>query len=263
VGIATAVTAVPKELIAAAAQKRRNDERGTGVGTSPIGSLPHTSVIDRSPPIVGRSHPLVSKDCVALSYPVAPQARNDQVVRLHLHRRPARPVAEGQSSCPDEQIVAATTQVRADPAEPDHARLVSLLPACSSQTHHELPGEIRVAQGDSLVPEAAPLEWKRCPPTSHRSAWPVDQTFGGRDRTLQPGLGTHHAGTATGATRSPTPGRWHTPPDGRCRGEPAAWKHARRVRRAAWGKGTDGNISTAPQADSTTCHRVRSSDRTP
>jgi hypothetical protein len=115
------------------------------------------------------------------------------VVRLHLHRRPAGPVAEGQSPCPDEQIVAATTQGRADPAQPDHARLVSLLPACSGQTHHELPGKLRVAQGDSLVPETAPLEWTRHPPTPHRSSWPVDQTFGGRDRTVQPGLGTHHA----------------------------------------------------------------------
>jgi RNA-directed DNA polymerase len=44
-------------------------------------------------------------------------------VRLHLHRRPAHPVPEGQDSCPDEQVVAAAAPGRADPAQPDHARM--------------------------------------------------------------------------------------------------------------------------------------------
>jgi hypothetical protein len=39
--------------------------------------------------------------------------------------------------------------------------------------------------------------------------------------------------------------------NGRNRGEPAAEKSARRVRRAAWGNGPAGNPGTAPQADST------------
>jgi len=58
-----------------------------------------------------------------------------------------------------------------------------------------------------------------------------------------------HTGVA--APRSPTPGSWPTPPDDRHSGEPVAWKLARRVRRAARTKRTDGNIGTAPKADST------------
>ncbi|HEY3651915.1 MAG TPA: hypothetical protein VGL33_28370, partial [Streptosporangiaceae bacterium] len=51
------------------------------------------------------------------------KGRDEQVARLHLHRRPAHPVAEGQDPCPDEQDVAAGPQVCADPAQSDHARL--------------------------------------------------------------------------------------------------------------------------------------------
>jgi hypothetical protein len=40
-------------------------------------------------------------------------------------------------------------------------------------------------------------------------------------------------GTATAAARSPAPEHRTTTPDGRCRGEPAAGRPARRVRRAA------------------------------
>src|SRR5882757_7632511 len=40
---------------------------------------------------------------------------------------------------------------------------------------------------------------------------------------------------ATGATLSPTPGPAPSLPDGSDRGEPGAWRRARRVRRAAWG----------------------------
>ena len=57
------------------------------------------------------------------------KTRNEQVARLHLHRRPADPVAEGEDPCPDAQDVAAEPQGRADPAQPDHARLGQLLPA--------------------------------------------------------------------------------------------------------------------------------------
>jgi hypothetical protein len=45
-------------------------------------------------------------------------------------------------------------------------------------------------------------------------------------------------GSATGATRSPTTGsRLPEPAHGTNHGEPVAWRHARRVRRAAWGNG--------------------------
>ena len=51
------------------------------------------------------------------------QERHEQVVRLHLHRRPARPGAEGEDPCPDTQDIAAGPRVRPDPAGPDHARM--------------------------------------------------------------------------------------------------------------------------------------------
>jgi hypothetical protein len=54
--------------------------------------------------------------------------------------------------------------------------------------------------------------------------------------------------THTDAQRSPAPGS-PTTLDGRCRGEPVAWQHARRFGERL-GKRTDGNIGTAPQADS-------------
>ena len=43
-------------------------------------------------------------------HPVAPQDGNEQVARLHLHRRPAGPVGEGEDPCPDPQDVAAGPQ---------------------------------------------------------------------------------------------------------------------------------------------------------
>lgn len=52
-------------------------------------------------------------------------------------------------------------------------------------------------------------------------------------------------GTATAAPP------WTVADPPRCRGEPAAWKHARRVRRAAWGNGLMATPGTAPRADST------------
>jgi hypothetical protein len=58
-------------------------------------------------------------------------------------------------------------------------------------------------------------------------------------RHLQSGLtATPQLSTATGATRSPTPGpRLPERPNGRGRGEPVALNAARRVRRAALGNG--------------------------
>ena len=42
-----------------------------------------------------------------LPHPVETQERHEQVVRLHLHRRPASPGAEGEDPCPDTQDIAA------------------------------------------------------------------------------------------------------------------------------------------------------------
>ena len=77
-----------------------------------------------------------------------------------------------------------------------------------------------------------------------RTVWPLVTVL---DRaTLEQSLDTR-----TAVTRSPTPGPWPTTPNGRHRGEPAAWKHARRVRRAAWEYEPMPTSETAPQADST------------
>ena len=43
-------------------------------------------------------------------HPVETQEGHEQVARLHLHRRPADPVAEGEDPCPDPQDVAAESQ---------------------------------------------------------------------------------------------------------------------------------------------------------
>ncbi|MDT0616182.1 group II intron maturase-specific domain-containing protein [Streptomyces lancefieldiae] len=51
---------------------------------------------------------------------MAPQARNGQVVRLHLHRRPARPVSEGEDPYPHPQNVAAGPGRGADQSEQGH-----------------------------------------------------------------------------------------------------------------------------------------------
>ena len=60
------------------------------------------------------------------------------MVRLRVHRRSAHPVAEGQDSCPDQQVVAAATQGRVGPAQPDHARLVQLLQICRRQERYAI-----------------------------------------------------------------------------------------------------------------------------
>ena len=131
---------------------------------------------------------------------------NEQVARLHLHRRPADPVGEGEDPCPDAQDVAARPRGRADPAQPDHARLGQLLPACRLQTHPQPPGPLRVVAGDPVAADPAPLEVEGRPPPVHHP-----RTAGGnRSRRTGSNCSTSHRyrspGTATGATRSPTPG---------------------------------------------------------
>ena len=68
---------------------------------------------------------LLSKALPGVPHPVAPQARREQVECLHLHRRPAYPVGEGQDPCPHAQDIAAATPGGAGPAQPDHARLAN------------------------------------------------------------------------------------------------------------------------------------------
>ena len=180
------------------------------------------------------------------------KTRNEQVARLHLHRRPARPVVEGEDPCPDPQDVAAGPRGRADPAQPDHARLGQLLPARRRpSTPSATLAPVRVVAGRPVADDAAPLEVDGRPPTispTPTGRWqPIS---GGRDRAVQPRSGAGHP--------IPLPGQHDPQPldpanhaNGRNRGEPVALKGARRVRRAAWGNGPVSNTDTAPQADST------------
>ncbi len=104
------------------------------------------------------------------------------------------------------------------------------------QTHPELPGKLRVAQGDPLVEALHRWSGKTSADTTPAP------TAGGRDRrrtgsNCSTSPRCRSPDTDTAAARSPTPGPWPTTPNGRHRGEPVAGRPARRVRRAAWGNG--------------------------
>src|SRR5439155_24697324 len=68
-------------------------------------------------------------------HPMAPQARHEQVVRLHLHRPAADPVAESKGPGAEPQDITTGPEIRADQAQPGHARVGQLLPARRSETH--------------------------------------------------------------------------------------------------------------------------------
>ena len=127
---------------------------------------------------------------------------------------------------------------RADPDQPDHARLGQLLQARRRATHLQQTPTLRLVADRADDANPAPLEVEGRPSLAHRPHRPVASHQRGRDRTVQPRGDTRSRGTATGATRSPTPGsRLPEQTHGRNHGEPVAWRHARRVRRAAWGNG--------------------------
>ncbi len=90
--------------------RRRRCSAGTA-GSSAVGSQDPDRAHERRVRLLGVPHP------------VAPQVRHEPVARLHLHRQPADAVVEGEDPCPHQQDVAAEPQGRADPAQPDHARL--------------------------------------------------------------------------------------------------------------------------------------------
>src|SRR5205085_7225808 len=120
------------------------------------------------------------------------QTRNEYLSRLHLHRRPTDPVAEGESARPDEQDVTTVPGIRADQTGSDHARMVHLLPARRQQAHLLGPGHVRVASGGPVADGAASLEVDGVPPTLHRPRWPVATTVGGREGPVRPGEGPGH-----------------------------------------------------------------------
>ena len=115
------------------------------------------------------------------------QEEDRQVAGLHLHRRPAHPVAECQDPCPDEQDVAAGPQVGADPAQPEHARFTG--PATSSTRYASTPW--------ATWPTSPGRGWSggsgRCTAGGRRTsaglrhpAGAVETDHGGRDRAVRP-----------------------------------------------------------------------------
>ena len=132
-------------------------------------------------------------------------------------------------------------------AQPDHARLGQLLQARGLQTHPQPPGPLRVVAGGPVAADTAPLDVEGRPPPVHHPRRAVETDHGGRDRTCSTPHRYRSPGTATGATRSPTPGPAQPPPDGSDRGEPGAWRRARRVRRAAWGNGPAATPAPRPR----------------
>ena len=173
-----------------------------------------------------------------LPHPVATQEGHQQVARLHLHRRPAIPVGEGQDPCPDPQDVTARPQGTADPDQPDHAWLDQLLQARRRATHLQQAPAPRLVADRADDANPAPLEVEGRPPLAHRPHRPVASHQRRTGSSCSTPRRYPSRGTATGATRSPTPGSaLPEPTHGRNRGEPVALRDARRVRRAAWGNG--------------------------
>ena len=103
--------------------------------------------------------------------------------------------------------------------------------------------------GRAVADDVAPLDVERRPPTVHRTKRPVETAVSGRDRPVQPRQGAGHPIPAGAATGSP-PHRRTRSHNGSTRGEPGAWRHARRVRGAAWGNGSGAIPTPRPQADS-------------
>ena len=150
-----------------------------------------------------------------LPHPVETQEGHQQVVRLHLHRRPAVPVGEGQDPCPDPQDVTARTQGRVDPDQPDHSRLGQLLQARRRETHLQPTPALHLVADRADDADPAPLEVEGRPSLAHRPHRPVAPHQRGRDRTVQPRNDTHH--------QVPLPGQQDPQPLGpSCLNQPTA-----------------------------------------
>src|SRR5215216_5214750 len=86
------------------------------------------------------------------------------MVRLYLRRETADPVGAGQDPCPNPQDVTARPRGRADPDQPDHARLDQLLPTCRCATHLQPPPGVHVVADRAHDAHPAPLEVEGRPP---------------------------------------------------------------------------------------------------
>jgi hypothetical protein len=118
-----------------------------------------------------------------LPHPVETPERLDQVVRLHLHRRPARPVGQGEDPCPDTQDIAVGSRVCADQARSDHARVGQLLQTRRGQMDLQQAGRLHLVEARPHAAGPPRLELGSTPPPAdhpHRAV--ADR--GGRDRVL-------------------------------------------------------------------------------
>jgi hypothetical protein len=127
--------------------------------------------------------------------------------------------------------------VSAHKDQPDPARLDQLFPACRVQAHAQPAALLRQLAHHPLVAQTASLEMEGVPPQAHYPYGKVASDRSKWDRGIQPGSGDGHPLSLPRQQDSqPIPAAENslTAPD---RGEPGAWQHARRVRRAARGNG--------------------------
>ena len=93
-------------------------------------------------------------------------------------KRPIRTLKDKVRALTHKTSQRGAAQGRADPAQPDHARMGQLLPACGQQAHHESLRPLHLAQGDPQADATTPLEVERRPPPTS----PALAAAGGADR---------------------------------------------------------------------------------
>jgi hypothetical protein len=103
-----------------------------------------------------------------LSHPSETPERVEQVVRLHLHRRPSGPVGEGEDPCPDTQDIAVGACVSADQAWSDPARMGQLLQTRRGEIHLQQIGHLHLVEACPHAAGPPRLElWAAQPPSHH------------------------------------------------------------------------------------------------
>lgn len=154
-----------------------------------------------------------------------------------VHRRPSVPVSGVESPCPDTSCQPSGYGSCGRQDQPDPARPGQLLPACGVQAHAQPAAPLRQLAHHPLVAQVAPLAVEGVPPQVHHPYGAVASDRSRWSRGIQPGSGD---GESLPVPREPHPqpvpaaDNSLTASD---RGEPGAWRRARRVRRAARGNG--------------------------
>jgi hypothetical protein len=105
------------------------------------------------------------------------------------------------------QEVTAETWNRAEQAQPGHARVGQLLPACSVQRTLNSPST-RVVAGDPVAAHAAPLDVEGRPSSSHKPNRAVETPHDERFSTVQSG---YDAATRYRYRRNTIPTPWALP----------------------------------------------------